>query len=241
MFIVIRVEMAKLKRSLALLLCIAAPAFVALLGLLIGLDGDKPRTWTQFMAGGSAMWAYFMLPMTVTALTVLVAQVEHAPKAWNAVLALPVPRWQIFAAKALVVIALVAGMSVAVLLLLLLAGISVEALKPGETLLGSPEPWASSRLLATMFAGSLMLIAIQLWTALRFRSFVPPLVLGIGGTFVAVAATASKQGAWFPWLIPVNALASDPGRSQTAISFGFWGGLVLLGAMLLHMSRYEAP
>lgn len=241
MLTAIHVEMAKLKRSLALLLCIAAPVFVALLSLLIGLDGNKPRPWTQFMAGGSAMWAYFMLPMTVTALTVLVAQVEHAPKAWNAVLALPVPRWWIFAAKALVVIALVAGMSVAVLLLLLLSGVVVEAVKPGEALLGSPEPWAGARLLAAMFAGSLMLIAVQLWAALRFRSFVPPLVLGIGGTFVAVAATASRQGAWFPWLIPVNALAADHGRSETAIAFGFWGGLVILGAMLLHMSRYEAP
>lgn len=241
MLTTIGVELAKLKRSLALLLCIAAPVFVALLALLIGLDGNKPRPWTLFMAGGSAMWAYFMLPMTVTALTVLIAQVEHAPKAWNAVLALPVPRWRIFAAKALVVIALVAGMSVAVLLLLLLAGVVVETIKPGETLLGSPKPWAAARLLAAMFAGSLMMIAVQLWTALRFRSFVPPLVLGIGGTFVAVAATASKQGAWFPWLIPVNALAADPGRSETAISFGFWGGLVVFGAMLLHLSRYEAP
>ena len=132
-------------------------------------------------------------------------------------------------------------MSVAVLLLLFLAGGAVEALKPGETLLGSPDPWAAARLLATMFAGSLMLIAVQLWTALRFRSFVPPLVLGIGGTFVAVVATSSKQGAWLPWLIPANALATDPVRSATAISFGFLGGLVVLAAMLLHMSRYEAP
>lgn len=241
MLTAVGVELAKLKRSLALLLCIAAPVFVALLGLLIGLQAPKPRPWPQFMAAGSAMWAYFMLPMTVTALTVLVAQVEHAPKAWNAVLALPVPRWRIFAAKASVVIVLVAGMSIAVLLLLLLAGVIVETIKPGETLLGSPEPWTAARLLAAMFAGSLMMIAVQLWTALRFRSFVPPLVLGIGGTFVAVVASGAKQGAWFPWLVPVNALAADHGRSQAAISFGFWGGLVVLGAMLLHMSRYEAP
>lgn len=33
-------------------------------------------------------------------------------------------------------------------------------------LLGSPELWAGARLLAAMFAGSLMMIAVQLWTAL---------------------------------------------------------------------------
>lgn len=241
MLTTLHVEFAKLKRSLALLLCIAAPVFVALIALLIGLDGNKPRPWSVFMAGGSALWAYFMLPMSVTALTVLVAQIEHAPKTWNAVLALPVPRARIFAAKALVVIGLVAAMSIAVLGLLLLAGMVVEAIKAADTLTGSPEPLAAARLLATMFAGSLFLIAIQLWTALRFRSFVPPLVLGIGGTFVAVAATTAKQGAWFPWLIPVNALATDSGRSETAITFGFVGGLIVLAAMLVHMSRYEAP
>lgn len=234
------VELAKLKRSLALLLCIAAPVFVALLVLLLALDGDKPMSWTQFTTTGSAMWAYFMLPMTVTALTVLVAQVEHAPKAWNAVLALPVPRWWIFAAKACVVITLVAGMSAALLGLLVLAGVVLEAVKPGETLSGAVDPVAAARLLAIMFGGAMLLIAVQLWTALRCRSFVPPLVLGIGGTFVAVAATTAKQGAWFPWLIPVNALGTDPARSGAAIGFGFWGGLVVLGLMLLHMSRYEA-
>jgi ABC-2 type transport system permease protein len=91
-----------------------------------------------------------------------------------------------------------------------------------------------------MFAGSLLLIAIQLWAALRFRSFVPPLVIGIGGTFVAVAATASKQGAFFPWLIPTNALATDPEQAAMAIDIGFYGGLAAALLMLIDMSRKEA-
>ncbi len=240
MLTTVRVEFAKLKRSLALLLCVAAPIFVALLALLIGLDGDKPVPWPMFTTSGAAMWAYFMLPMSVTALTVLVAQIEHGAKAWNAVLALPVPRSRIFAAKALVVVALVAAMTIAVFALIFLAGFVLEAAKAGDKLTGVPRPGDAARLLAKMFAGSLLLIAIQLWTALRFRSFVPPLVLGIGGTFVAVAATAAKQGAWFPWLIPVSALAKDAERGGTAIVFGFAGGLVAGAAMLVNLSRSEA-
>jgi ABC-2 type transport system permease protein len=90
-----------------------------------------------------------------------------------------------------------------------------------------------------MFMGSILLIAIQLWAALRFRSFVPPLVLGISGTFVAVAATSAKEGPYFPWLIPTNALASDPARANLAIQIGLYGGLVLLGLMVVRMSRVE--
>ena len=241
MLTLVRVEIAKLNRSLVLLLCAAAPTFVALLALLITLDSKRTGPWSMFVTSGSAMWAFFMLPMTVTALTVLIAQIEHGPRAWNALLALPTPRWRIFAAKAAVVLGLVGAMSGALLGLLLLAGAVVEAVKPGDVLTGRPDPLAGARLLGTMFAGALLMIAVQLWAALRFRSFVPPLVLGIGGTFVAVAATAAKQGAYFPWLLAVQALAADQVKGQAAIQLGFWGGLAVLAAMLVHMSRYEAP
>lgn len=233
------VELLKLRRSLVLLLCAAAPTLVAALGLLMFLRMGEARSWEMFTVGGAALWAYFMLPMTVTALTVLVAQIEHGPRAWNHVLALPVPRAGVFLAKALVVLALGAAMSAGLALLLIFSGIVAEASGPGDQLTGAT-PWgATAQLLARMYAGGLLLIAIQLWAALRFRSFVPPLVLGIGGTFVAVAATGSKEGAYFPWLIPVQALGSDPARAEAAINLGLFGGLLALGLMIVHMSRIE--
>ena len=109
----------------------------------------------------------------------------------------------------------------------------------GRQLAGS-YPWRdTASLIGTMFIGSLLLIAIQLWAAFRFRSFVPPLLIGIGGAFVAVAATASKQGAFFTWLLPTNALASDPQRAAMAIDLGLYGGLAVALLMLLDMSRKE--
>ena len=238
---VLIVEAAKLRRSLVLLLCAAAPGCVAALSLMILLERDKPIAWAMHLMGASAVWAYFMLPMTITALTVLVAQLEHGPRAWNYLLALPVARWRIFLAKALVVTGLTAAMSAVLFALLYAVGAAAEAIRPGDWLTGDPKPRSTAELLARMFAGSLLVTAIQLWAALRFRSFVPPLVLGIGGTFVAVAATAAKQGAFFPWLIPVNALATDPARGSLAIQLGFFGGLAVFALMLAHLSRREAP
>ena len=233
------VEFLKLRRSLVLLLCAAAPSLVAVLSFLMFMRWNKAERWEQFTMGGAAMWAYFMLPMTITALTVLVAQLEHGPKAWNHILALPVPRWQIFVAKAGVVLALGGAMSAILILLLPLAGLIAEQMEAGDQLLGAV-PWeATARLVGKMFLGSVLLIAIQLWAALRFRSFVPPLVLGIGGTFVAVAATSAKEGPYFPWLIPTNMLASDPAQAALAIDVGCYGGLALLAAMVVHMSRIE--
>lgn len=236
---ILLVECMKLKRSLVLLLCAAAPLFVAVMSLLMLLDAERPGSWVRFLMGGQGMWAYYMLPMTVTALTVLVAQLEHGPKTWNQILALPVPRWRIFAAKTAVVLGLIGAMSLGLFALLYAAGWLGEQLKPGRQLTGGLYVAQTARIFLSMFAGSLLMVGLQLWVALRFRSFVPPLALGIGGTFAAVAATSAELGIYFPWLIPVNALAANPGRSEEALAVGVVGGALVLVAMLVHMSRYE--
>ena len=92
---------------------------------------------------------------------------------------------------------------------------------------------------ARIFAAGALLTAIQLWAALRFRSFVPGLVLGIGGTFFAVVATSAKNGVFMPWQMPVNVLATDPARADLALMLGLGGGVVVLGLMLVHLSRRE--
>ncbi len=232
-------ELLKLRHSLALLLCLAAPTIVALLAMVMLMNREQPVSWPTFIANVSALWSFFMLPMTVTALTLLIAQLEHGPRFWNHLLALPVPRWRIFLAKAAVVVLLIAGMSALLVVLMPLAGSAAELLASGTQLTGRYDLGATAELVGTMFAGSILLISIQLWIALRFRHFVPPLAVGIGGTFVAVAATGSKQGAYFPWLIPTNALANDPASANMAIAIGLWGGLLLLGLMLRDLSRRE--
>lgn len=232
-------ECAKLRRSLVLLLCVSAPAMVALIGMLAVLRSPRTGSWAMFSIQASAIWAYFMLPMAVTALTVLAAQLEHGARSWNHLLALPLPRWRLFAAKAAVVVLLAAAMSLGLFLALPLAGATAEAIGGGRQLAGAYGWGDSAALLGRMFLSALLLIAIQLWAALRFRSFVPPLVLGIAGTFVGVAATGSEYGIWFPWLIPTNALASDPVRAEIALAVGGLGGLAALALMLADLSRRE--
>jgi ABC-2 type transport system permease protein len=105
---------------------------------------------------------------------------------------------------------------------------------------GSLDAVALASTLAKMVAAAALVCMLQLWVALRFRSFVPPLVFGIGGTFVAVAATSARQGAYFPWLMAVNVLATEPERQQLAIMLGTLGGLAALAAMVLHMNLREA-
>lgn len=74
---------------------------------------------------------------------------------------------------------------------------------------------------------------------MRFAIFVPAFAFGIGGTFFAVVGTSARIGVVLPWLIPVDMLASDPARANTALLIGFVGGVVALVGRLIHLSRRE--
>ena len=235
----IAVEFVKLRRSLALLLALVAPALIAIFLFFNLLRFDNASTWERAAQTSTAIWAFFMLPMSVTALTALVAHTEHGPRAWDYLRALPRPRWQLYAAKAIAVAAVIAMMSV------LLAGATVAVIetaawiKPDVAATGSRDIGSYLLLLGRVFVSAWLLMAVQLWIALRYASFVPALSLGIGGTFFAVVATSSRLGVLMPWQIPVNQLAADPDRAALALLIGGAGGCVALGAMLWHLSRSE--
>ena len=138
MLAVLSVEARKLNRSLAALLAVAAPSLIAVFMFFNMLRGARAQPWAMWLQASTGVWAFFMLPMSVTALTALVAHMEHGPRAWDHLRALPVARWKIYAAKALCVLAVIAAMSVLNLLLTLgaiTAAVSVKpALAPTDTL-----------------------------------------------------------------------------------------------------------
>jgi ABC-2 type transport system permease protein len=239
MLAVLSVEIRKLNRSLAALLAVAAPTLIAVFVFFNMLRGKAPSPWDMWMGSAMGIWAFFMLPMSVTALTALVAHMEHGPRSWDHLRALPVHRWNIYAAKAACVLALVAAMSAGVLALTWGAVELAAAIKPQLRPTGAFELAGYARTLAMMFAAALLLVAVQLWTALRFASFVPGLALGIGVTFFAVVATSSKQGVVLPWQMPVNMLATEAWRVNTALGLGAGLGAVALALLVLHLSRRE--
>lgn len=233
------VELRKLNRSLALLLAFAAPALIALFNFAQHMRAKTPPGWEMITQSSAAIWAFFMLPMSVTALTALTAHMEHGPRTWDHLFALPVARWRLLAAKTIAVVAVVALMSVGLLVLTWLSAITAGAVKPAVAISGAFPLGDYASKLALILAAGLLLIAVQLWTALRFRSFVPGLVLGIAGTFFAVVATSAKEGVFLPWQMPINMLATDPARMQTALTLGSVGGVIALAAMIVHLSRRD--
>ena len=230
-------ETLKLRRSLALLLALAAPLFVVVMCVLIGLRSPSAAMPVKnYGMTGAAFWAFAMLPLSVTALSVLMSQMEHGARSWDHILTLPGARPRIFLAKALILFGVVALMSLWLWLLLRGGAWLVEMAKPVD---GPFESRKIAETLTTMFAASGLMIVLQIWMALRSRSFVPPLVLGIVGTFTSVAAASAKEGAYFPWLMPLHVLSTDPVLAHRALLIGSIGGVIALIAMMIDLSHRE--
>ncbi|HAF81107.1 MAG TPA: ABC transporter, partial [Brevundimonas sp.] len=151
MLTVLSVEVRKLNRSLALVLAATAPALIAVFAFSMLLRSKTPSEWDMWIGSGMAIWAYFMMPLCVAALTALVAHMEHGPRSWDHLRALPVPRWTLYAAKAVCVIALVLIMSAAVL------GATIGAVALGGLI--KPEAAAMGALDLTGYAWSMARMA----------------------------------------------------------------------------------
>ena len=236
---VLAVEARKLRCSLALLLAVVAPLLIAVFVFFNLVRQAKPMPWAMTLQFSSAIWAFFMLPMSATALTALIAHTEHGPRAWDYLRALPMPRWHLHAAKSICMLGVVTLMSAALATLVPVAVLAAGLVKPSVAATGTPDFAAYLMVLARIQLSAFLLVAVQLWIALRHSSFVPALAAGIGGTFFAVVATSAKIGVVMPWQIPVNQLASDPARAQLALVVGFAGGCLLFVAMCWRMGRRE--
>lgn len=261
------VELIKLKRSKIMIVALAGPALVALLFFSLQASGASLQAWPFYFFAGFTAWATFMLPLTATIIATLVAQLEHGPKTWAHLLALPVPKWRLFGAKAVVTLGLIAAMSLLTGALLAFggwlageislqnklidpapfAGLADTMMSDEDEMFGDMDiallvknwRWAVAERLAYIYLSAFLLIAVQLWAAFKFRNFLIPMALGVGGGFVAIFAQSSQYGIYFPWLMPFNTLGFMPEKVNMALSLGLVGGLGAILLMLVDMSRMQ--
>lgn len=232
-------ESMKLNRSLVLLLAAAPPLMLGLMVVAVVLSRDMTENWDQIGMSGAAIWAYLLMPLTVTALTALMAGIEHGCAGWTWSLAQPVPKSIIFTAKALVTVAVTALISAGVALAVLGGGHLVQMIDTDMVMEGEPPYAFMAALMVKMWLSSLLMTAIQFTVAHAASSFATPVIVGIGGVFVSVVATSSKYGVFFPWLLPVNMLATDDDRALQALLTGSVGGLALFIIACIWLARRD--
>jgi ABC-2 type transport system permease protein len=204
-------------------------------------DPDQPNGWDSLMLDLVLfLWCLVALPPFVSLETALLAGLEHRENTWKHLFALPIPRWTIYAPKLLVGFALVCVSSLVLALGTGLQGLVLLEVRP-DLGLTWPVPWGLILLRSFAFVPTvLLMLAVQTWVAVRWRSFTVAMGLGIGSTIVGIMLLRSLKNvastpqapflaSLFPWSLPYVVLARQATADlrETAFIAGLLGGLLV--------------
>jgi hypothetical protein len=240
-------ESLKLKRTIAVKMVVVAPVAVVLLTLFLASQapfstlhkGNRAiDAWGALSRVNFQFWGLLMLPLYVTLQTALIAGLDHTDNQWKALFARPVPRWTVYVAK-LIVLLLMVMVSAGILAVCILAeGLFLQwfdaGLGFGKT---APVAFVAGQA-ARMTALAFLFLTIQHWVSLRWRSFSVATGFGIVAmvTGFAMLLAAGPYGAWpqyFPWSLPMLAVAREPGNLLTVSWIcGFAGIAASVGGCL---------
>ncbi len=240
----VRLEVLKLRRTLALAVCLVAPLLVVVFQVALWLrriEGLRPGVdpWAAFHLNAFSMWAIFMQPLTVALAVALVYQVEHANHGWSRMGVLPMPRRAVPAAKAFVCVCL-SLLATLVLAAGCAAGTLVAAaLHPAIEIRSAPPLALLAGRTARGFVASLLVVAIQVAVSGRWAALVVPLGTGVGGTFLALFGFGWRYGPYYPWLLPSHALHGGPDVAGRVAVLGGVGGLLVLAAAVFAEARRD--
>ncbi|MBK9655525.1 MAG: ABC transporter permease [Rhodanobacteraceae bacterium] len=244
----ITAECLKLRGTLALWMCLIAPAtVVGLYVLQVSFSKINPKTvadpaepWSFFTQSILALWCFLMLPLFVTLQSALLAGLEHGDNQWKHLLALPLPRRVHYLAKALLVAGMILAGFVVLLLLIPVGGGLLMLLKPAFGLRGIP-PWAELVTTAAQcLAASGLIAALQTWIAIRWRSFTVAVAVGMSATVIGFLVGQSERfGHWYPWSMPVQVLAGEGQHASFVVVAGLLGGLAVTALGLADFLRRE--
>jgi lantibiotic transport system permease protein len=248
LFMLWQLECLKLKRTLALALTFIAPATVVVLNFLVfsqqgeRIVGDGVDPWIFFFQQVMVLWSLLMMPLFVTLETALLAGLEHQEGHWGQILAQPVPRWMIYAAKGIAAWTLFAVSLLSLFLLTLGATSLLSILKPAIPFGDFPVPWIRVLyFLGLSFLSAGLVISIHQWIALRSRGFVLPLGVGMVMTVAGMLIMNSEWRVYYPWAMPgIVANGFMMGSvSWSSVAVGAIGGLLLGALAVLDLSRRD--
>lgn len=241
-------EALKLRGTLAAWMCLVAPATVAVLYLLqmTFMDyGKRPvmapaDAWAMYAQAVMALWTILMLPLFVTLEAALLAGLEHGNQQWKHLLALPLPRSAHYLAKLLALVALVALSMLVLCVLVPLGGWALQWLQPRFGIGGPPPMALVASLAAKAFCASLLMVALQGWIALRWRSFTIAVATGMTATVMGYLIGQSERfGHLYPWSMALQVMASEPTHLQYVLVGGAAGGLLVTLLAAWEFSRRE--
>ena len=234
-------ERLKLRKTLALWLCVLAPILAVIFGTFAAYSGPlaaEPSTsahWRIFDTTIFGIWASFMLPLFVTLESALLAGLEHSNSQWKHLIALPLPHGVHYLAKLVSLVAVTILASLMLAILIPIAGWLLVNFAEAPGLATTPPLAELAKLASYVSIGSLSMVAIQCFVALRWSSFTVATTFGIVTTMAALFIPGRQDAGLsvIPWKIPVLLVNSPIGHEAPMIIasalgfalvsfFGYW-------------------
>ena len=127
-------------------------------------------------------------------------------------------------------LALMALSHAALIAFTLATGLLLWGLRPGVGF-HAQIPWGAYLLPVMLtYPASLLLLALQTWISLRWRSFVVALTMGVALTVAGMVVVNSDWGSFYPWALPgliVNGLNKEESFPLAEFLVGSFGGVAV--------------
>lgn len=244
LLILFKIEIMKLRRTLALWMVLAMPSIIIILQTAIWLKNDKGfppdvNTYLDFQKNVITMWAIFMQPLFIALVVGLIYNVEHVNRGWFRLYTLPIDRWVVPTAKLLVTLVLV-GASAVILNVGIYWGSLIScyinpALDPSPDF---PALEFFGRMIKVELA-SLGIIAIHNLIAFRWASMTVSIGVGIAATFMAIFANGWKYSYFHPWLMPLFSIHGTGDIVHNSLILGIVSGLIFILITMVYSHKKE--
>jgi len=226
---VLRSEFLKLRKSSIWLLVFISPLLASLVGFGQSLD-DTPYKWEMTLSTMAFMHALLFLPLLTGVFSAFICRFEHNGGGWKQLLAMPVSRGNVYMAKFMIVIGLLALTQ-----LLFLVGLLVVGKLHG---FAGEIPW--EMVWTSVIGGWLAcmpLAALQLFVSTAWVSFAAPLAINVIFTLPNIlVVNSAKFGPYYPWGQPFLLMLPSSEDSFGALNVPIETLLmVILGSFLLFL------
>ena len=226
-------ELLKIRRTWAFTLSIAAPAGVVLFIFVIVLQADNGTwkdVWIFYLRGIIWSWLAMMLPLYVALLMAVLAYADHKSDAWKVLLAQPISRPPIYAAKLAVGILLVTWSYAVLAICCLGTAALLPKLRPrlGDYTAGLQVSHVLV-MLAAAWAATSLIVALHAWLSVRSANFALSLGVAIFAEIPNVLGLHEERlQKFWPWLYPFDAVRIIGLQSRDEMQHFWSAGHLLL-------------
>jgi len=209
-------ELIKLKNTLALLVAVGVPLFLALINFIIYYsDGNKlvaagTNPWPGYIFQLDKFWAGLLMSLTIILGGALVNAIEHSNSTWKRVYTSPMSKGSVYFAKLAAFVLLNLLTAIILPVFIQLFGYLLIIAKPE---LGFQEYnsffYESVASYARMMLAGSFIIAFQFLLTFHFHSFVLPMVIGFCITVGAGIASQWEHIDLIPYAYPSLSLRAE--------------------------------